>query len=77
MADTNGPRGNLPVGGETMSPAMASAANYYAWIASHFQPVLGRRILDIGGGHGAHLANLRFAVAHAVGRERASDGDDS
>ena len=41
-----------------MSPAMASAANYYAWIASQFQPVLGRRILDIGGGHGAHLDHI-------------------
>jgi SAM-dependent methyltransferase len=53
----------LPTGGDTMSPAMASARNYYAWIAAQFQPVLGERVLDIGGGHGAHLD-------HVVGGER-------
>jgi SAM-dependent methyltransferase len=41
-----------------MSPAMASAANYYAWIASRFRPVLGHRVLDIGGGHGPHLDHV-------------------
>lgn len=48
----------LPIGAETMSPALKSAGNYYAWIASHFQPVLGRRVLDIGGGHGPHLDHI-------------------
>jgi len=38
-----------------MSPAMGSATNYYSWIASHFQPLLGNRVLDIGGGRGRHL----------------------
>lgn len=41
-----------------MSPAMASASNYYSWIASEFRPVLGERVLDIGGGHGAHLEHI-------------------
>jgi SAM-dependent methyltransferase len=58
IADSNGTRGNLPLGADTMSPAMASAGNYYAWIASQFQPVLGHNILDIGGGHGAHLDHV-------------------
>jgi SAM-dependent methyltransferase len=49
---------SMPVGSETMSPALQSASNYYAWIASHFRPVLGRRVLDIGGGHGSHLAHI-------------------
>jgi SAM-dependent methyltransferase len=46
------------MGADTMSPAMASARNYYAWIAAQFQPVLGHRVLDIGGGHGAHLDHV-------------------
>jgi SAM-dependent methyltransferase len=41
-----------------MSPAMASATNYYEWIASRFRPLLGRRVLDIGGGHGPHLEHI-------------------
>ena len=52
------PSERLPLGGETMSPAMASASNYYSWIASEFRPVLGDRVLDIGGGHGAHLEHI-------------------
>ena len=63
----------LPMGGETMSPAMASAANYYAWIAAQFEPVLGQRVLDIGGGHGAHLEHIvsadRFVVSVDVSPE--------
>ncbi len=55
MADMRGPHGAIPLGADTMSPAMASATNYYAWIAEQFRPLLGRRVLDIGGGHGAHL----------------------
>jgi SAM-dependent methyltransferase len=58
MAAVHDPRGRPPVGGDTMSPAMAAARNYYSWIAAQFQPVLGRRVLDIGGGHGAHLDHV-------------------
>ena len=47
-----------PLGAETMSPAMRSAHNYYAWIAQRFQPWLGKRVLDIGGGHGPHLDHV-------------------
>jgi SAM-dependent methyltransferase len=47
-----------------MSPAMASASNYYAWIASEFQPILGQRVLDIGGGHGAHLEHIVSKLRH-------------
>jgi SAM-dependent methyltransferase len=53
-----GPHGAIPLGSDTMSPAMASATNYYAWIAEQFRPLLGRRVLDIGGGHGAHLDHI-------------------
>ncbi len=52
-----------PVGAETMSPSLRTARNYYAWIADQFAPYLGLRILDVGGGHGAHLD-------HAVGPGR-------
>jgi SAM-dependent methyltransferase len=47
-----------PMGGDTMSPALRDAHNYYAWIAEHFQPWLGKRVLDIGGGHGPHLDHV-------------------
>lgn len=58
MGGTRGPQGAIPLGADTMSPAMASATNYYAWIAAQFRPLLGRRVLDIGGGHGAHLDHI-------------------
>jgi SAM-dependent methyltransferase len=49
---------NAPIGGETMSPSMRTARNYYAWIAAQFAPVLGQRVLDIGGGYGSHLEHV-------------------
>jgi SAM-dependent methyltransferase len=48
----------VPVGRATMSPSMKDARNYYAWIADQFRPWLGERVLDIGGGHGAHLEHV-------------------
>jgi len=48
----------VPVGAETMSPSLETATNYYSWIASQFQPLLGSRVLDIGGGHGSHLDHV-------------------
>jgi len=60
-----------------MSPALQSARNYYAWIASFFEPVLGRRILDIGGGHGAHLEHVvdgrRFVMSLDVSAESVTE----
>jgi SAM-dependent methyltransferase len=47
-----------PIGTQTMSPAMKKAANYYAWIADKFRPLLGSRVLDVGGGHGPHLEHV-------------------
>jgi SAM-dependent methyltransferase len=41
-----------------MSPSLRSARNYYAWIADQFAPLLGQRVLDVGGGHGAHLEHV-------------------
>ena len=48
----------LPLGAETMSPALQHAGNYYAWIAEQFQARLGKRVLDVGGGHGPHLDHV-------------------
>ena len=48
----------MPVGAETMSPSLETATNYYSWIASQFRPLLGDRVLDIGGGHGSHLDHI-------------------
>ena len=47
-----------PLGAETMSPALKHARNYYAWIADQFRPHLGKRVLDVGGGHGPHLDHV-------------------
>ena len=47
-----------PVGRDTMSPSLRQARNYYAWIASEFEDVLGRRVLDIGGGDGPLLEHV-------------------
>ena len=73
MKDGPARPGDLPIGGDTMSPAMGSAINYYAWIASQFQPMLGQRVLDIGGGHGAHLEFIisrdRFVMSVDVSPE--------
>jgi SAM-dependent methyltransferase len=52
------PPATAPLGAETMSPALKNAHNYYAWIAERFQPWLGKRVLDIGGGHGPHLDHV-------------------
>lgn len=47
-----------PVGGETMSPSLIEARNYYAWIMDRFVPYLGRRVLDVGGGNGPLLDHV-------------------
>ncbi len=52
---TRTPADQRPAGRETMAAEMPNAKNYYAWIASQLSPYLGSRILDIGGGYGAHL----------------------
>jgi SAM-dependent methyltransferase len=66
-----------PRGAETMSPALRSARNYYAWIADQFRPLLGARVLDIGGGHGSHLEQVvdgrRFVMSLDVSPECVED----
>src|SRR5262245_50856354 len=52
------PAGGAPLGADTMSPALRTARNYYDWMAAHFVPVLGRRVLDIGGGYGSQLEHV-------------------
>jgi SAM-dependent methyltransferase len=60
-----------------MSPALKHARNYYAWIADQFRPHLGRRVLDIGGGHGPHLdhvvASGRFVMSVDLSPECVAD----
>lgn len=58
MAAAEGANARMPLGAETMSPSLKSARNYYAWIADQFKPWLGRRVLDVGGGHGPHLDHV-------------------
>jgi SAM-dependent methyltransferase len=56
-----------------MSPALRTARNYYAWIADQFHPWVGRRVLDVGGGHGAHLEHVvgagRFVMSVDLSEE--------
>jgi SAM-dependent methyltransferase len=66
-----------PLGAETMSPALKHARNYYAWIADQFRPHLGKRVLDIGGGHGPHLDHVvargRFVMSVDLSPECVAD----
>jgi SAM-dependent methyltransferase len=41
-----------------MAPAMADALAYYGWIAARIAPFVGRRILDVGAGHGTLLSSF-------------------
>jgi SAM-dependent methyltransferase len=60
-----------------MSPSMSHAHNYYAWIADQFRPWLGERVLDVGGGHGAHLEHAvscgRFVTSLDLSAECVAD----
>lgn len=71
------PEQSVPLGRETMSPAMRSASNYYGWIAAQFRPVLGCRVLDIGGGLGSHLDHVvdgsRFVMSVDLSQECVAD----
>lgn len=66
-----------PLGAETMSPALKHARNYYAWIADQFRPHLGKRVLDVGGGHGPHLDHVvapgRFVMSVDLAGECVSE----
>jgi 2-polyprenyl-3-methyl-5-hydroxy-6-metoxy-1,4-benzoquinol methylase len=60
-----------------MSPALRHARNYYAWIADQFRPHLGKRVLDVGGGHGPHLDHVvapgRFVMSVDLSPECVGD----
>lgn len=47
-----------PAGPATMSPSLQRARNYYGWISDRFRPLLGVRVLDVGGGHGPLLDHV-------------------
>lgn len=47
---------NNSAGLGTMSPAMQEARQYYQWIADRLRPVIGKRILDVGGGTGSLIS---------------------
>jgi len=62
-----------PAGYETMAAEMPHATNYYRWIASQLRPYLGTRILDIGGGYGAHLEPLLTEGHHILSIDMSED----
>jgi 2-polyprenyl-3-methyl-5-hydroxy-6-metoxy-1,4-benzoquinol methylase len=55
-----------PQGRATMSSEMPNARNYYNWIVSELSPYFGTKILDIGGGLGAHLEWILPDHEHVV-----------
>ena len=48
----------IPLGLETMSPALLEAQNYHEWNYQWVKPYLSGRLLDIGGGTGNHIRFL-------------------
>jgi len=48
----------LKVGAETYSSAIATADRYTRWIVETFRPFIGRRLLEVGVGHGGHRGAL-------------------
>ena len=44
----------LKTGAQTYSSAIETAENYTRWILGNFEPYLGRRILEVGLGHGGY-----------------------
>ena len=53
-------------GDKTYSTAIESAENYTRWIVGRFRPFIGRRVLEVGLGHGAYRRSLP-SVDHYVG----------
>ena len=62
-----------PSGADTMSPDLAGATRYYAWIFDTIAPSLGRSILDIGGGYGSHLEPVIASGRNVISLELSSD----
>lgn len=55
---SSNPSDQRPAGWATMSPAISDANRYYDWIVARIGPYLGKNILDIGSGYGAHLVSI-------------------
>ncbi len=51
-----------PAGWATMSPAISGATHYYEWTVARIRAYLGRNVLDIGSGYGAHLVPILARV---------------
>ena len=55
---------------DTMSKALPQAVNYHRWVYDQFEPYLGRRLLDVGGGTGNHtellLNSQRLVIVDAA-----------
>lgn len=46
-------------GGKTLAPSMAAAGNYARWLVSYLSPYLGKRVMEVGVGHGTFTELLR------------------
>jgi len=53
------PSESLPTGGATMSPAMAEMVAYPRYLFSQFEDQLGKRVWEIGVGHGLYTSWLQ------------------
>ncbi|CAA7612120.1 bifunctional 2-polyprenyl-6-hydroxyphenol methylase/3-demethylubiquinol 3-O-methyltransferase UbiG [Magnetospirillum sp. UT-4] len=56
MAHADTGRASVPTGASTYSSAIATADRYTRWIVDAVRPYIGRRILEIGVGHGSYRA---------------------
>ena len=65
-----------PEGQATMSSEMRNADHYYKWIMDQLTPYAGDKVLDIGGGFGAHLPFILPVAKELVSVELSQDSVD-
>lgn len=58
-----------PTGALTMSPAMHQMTAYPRYLLSRVSPVLGKRVWEIGVGHGQYTAELRRQMREVLGTD--------
>jgi SAM-dependent methyltransferase len=66
------PESEIQSGAETYSSAMGDAVNYFRWILDEFQPFMGKKVLEVGLGHGSYRACLPNELSY-VGIDIDSD----
>ena len=69
------PEGASPVGLDTMTRSVASAANYHAWLFDQLRDFVGTHVLEIGAGSG-NLTQHLIAMARVTALDLSSEALD-